>query len=131
MSANVKANANTNMAGAPSPAPASAPAAAPAASVPNASVPNASALKNGKTRKLRRKSPYDQKIDKMVHDAKECLLKIKFYTYKHKKIVERLKKIAASKAANADIAKIKANTAAKNKNVFGSLTKLFKKKTTF
>ena len=117
MSAN---KANNNMAGAP--AASAAPAPAPAAPAPPVVAPApANSKSSSPTRKVKRKNPYDKRIDAMVADAKDCLLKIRFYTHKRNKILERLKRIAASKAVNAELAAMEAEKKQKNKNVFGSL----------
>ena len=118
MSAN---KANNNMAGAP--AASAAPAPAPAAPAPPVVAPApANSKSSSPTRKVKRKNPYDKRIDAMVADAKDCLLKIRFYTHKRNKILERLKRIAASKAVNAELAEMDADKKKKNKNIIGSLT---------
>ena len=125
----MSANANTNMAGAPastaSVAPAAAPAPAPAASPPVAAPKNASP-----TRKVKRKSALDIRINAMLADAKDCLRKIKFYTLRRNKIIEKLKRIAADKEVNAELAEMKIKSIQNEKN-FGGLIKGFGSKMRF
>jgi len=117
------------MAGAPastaSVAPAAAPAPAPAASPPVAAPKNASP-----TRKVKRKSAFDIRINAMLADAKECLHKIRFYTLKRNKIIEKLKRLAASKEVNAELAEMKLKSI-KNDKDFDGLIKGFGSKMRF
>jgi hypothetical protein len=110
-------------------APASAaPASAAAAPVPAPAPANS---KNASpTRKVKRKSSHDKRIDAMVSDAKECLRKIRFYTLRRNKIIEKLKRLAASKEVNAELAEMKLKSIKNNKDISG-LTKVFASKMRF
>jgi hypothetical protein len=113
------------MAGAPASTASVAPVAAPAASPPVAAPKNASP-----TRKVKRKSALDIRINAMLADAKDCLRKIKFYTLRRNKIIEKLKRIAADKEVNAELAVMKLKSI-KNDRDFSSLIKGFGSKMTF
>jgi 3-oxoacyl-ACP reductase-like protein len=124
-------SANANMAEAPASAPAVAPVPAPAAAPAPAPAASPNKSKNASpTRKVKRKSPHDKRIDAMVSDAQECLRKIRFYTLRRNKIIEKLKRLAASKEVNAELAEMKLKRI-KNDKVFGSLIKGFGSKMRF
>jgi hypothetical protein len=112
-------------------APASTASVAPAvASAPAAPAPVAAPKNASPTRKVKRKSAFDIRINAMLADAKECLRKIRFYTLKRSKIIEKLKRLAASKEVNAELAEMKIKSIQNEKN-FGGLIKGFGSKMRF